>query len=361
VRFVPIALLATACQAASGAVSFSPPIAAPADDGVRIRQASRPYVETAPAATTASSAIVRAPARVTFRDGAMAQVGAPVAGRVVAVHVQPGDRVKAGAPLITLSSPDAAATRAQLAAAIAARQLAADDAARQESMRESGVGVEAERTAARARLTQADAELARARAATVFLGSGDGPEVVVRAPIAGNVLTRRASVGLSVEPGAEPLVELGDPSALWVVADVFERDLGQVKPGAEVDVELATQAQPARGRVTAVGAMLTELRAAPVYIALDEQPPVRAGTFARATIHSAGAPVVVLPAAAVLVKDGRRTLVYVQKEPDLYVAREVAVTQAVDGKVTVLAGLRPGEPVVVKGALLLDGTAEQLL
>jgi cobalt-zinc-cadmium efflux system membrane fusion protein len=177
------------------------------------------------------------------------------------------------------------------------------------------------------------------------------------------VITRRATVGSVAQPGGDPLIEIGNPSALWVVADVFERDLGQVHEGAEVDIEVSAGQAPLHGHVATVGSALTgSLRTAPVYIALDGgDDSMRAGMFARATIKAAAGQSIVLPAEAVLIKDGKKYIVYVKQANEHFAPREVTVGRSVDGTVQVLTGLQPGEQVVVKGALLIDGAAEQLL
>jgi cobalt-zinc-cadmium efflux system membrane fusion protein len=355
-----------ACSAsAEGEPSFSPPPAVTnSDSSVVVGQKSRTYVATQAVAYEASASVVRAPARIAFRDGAVSQINMPVPGRVTAVHVNTGDRVKAGDALITLSSPEAAAARAALAAATAEHDAATKEVARQDQMASSGVGIESERVSAQAKARQSDAELARAQTTAGILGGGGGSTVVLRAPIDGTVITRRATVGSVAESGGEPLIEIGNPSSLWVVADVFERDLVQVHAGAEVDVDVSTDAKPIHGRVASVGSALTgSSRTAPVYIALDDEAhdSIRAGMFARATIKAPAGQSIVLPAEAVLVKNGKRYIVYVKQGADHFVPREVAVGRSVDGRVQVLTGLSPGDQVVIKGALLIDGAAEQLL
>ncbi|MCX5742051.1 MAG: efflux RND transporter periplasmic adaptor subunit [Proteobacteria bacterium] len=326
--------------------------------------ASRAYVVARAVSPEASIPIVRAPARIAFRDGAVSEVNLPLPGRVVTVHVQTGDRVAMGAPLITLTSPEAAAARASLATAHAEHDAAAQELARQDTMIGAGVGIESERAAARARLRQNDAELARAQTTVGLLGDGSGSTFTLRAPIAGTVIARRATVGSVAQPGAEPLVEIGDPSALWIVADVFERDLANVHTGAGVAIELPTAAKPAHGHVVAIGSAVSGVsRTAPVYIAVDDRAgdDLRAGMFARAAIEEPAGRGVVLPVEAVLVKDGKRTIVYVESGPDRYTPRDVVVGRSIDGKVLITSGITAGEHVVLEGALLLDSAAEQLL
>jgi membrane fusion protein, heavy metal efflux system len=349
--------------AESETVSFSPPPSTPRPDGaVRISASSRPYVVAQAVALGSATPVVRAPAKIAFRDGAVSQVNMPVVGRVTAVHVKTGDKVKVGDPLVTLSSPEAAAARAQAAAAIAEHEAATKELARQDTMATSGVGVDSERVAANAKLRQSEAELARAQTTANLLGGGGGSVVVLRAPIEGTVITRRASVGAVAQPGGDPLIEIGNPTALWVIADVFERDVPQVHDGADVDVEISTRGKPVKGKVVSIGSALTgSLRTAPVFIQLDDSEGIRSGMFARAAIKAPAGQSIVLPAEAVLVKDGKTYVVYVKTGDDLFSPRPVQVGPSVDGKVEILSGLAAGDQVVIKGALLIDNAAEQLL
>src|SRR5437870_4916857 len=145
ILFVP--LLFTSCSRnASGEISFRPPLSTTVEKGVvSLRAESLPYVEVARVYPRSDSAVVRAPARVSFRDGALSPVGAPIAGRVVEVHVKVNDRVRPGDPLVTLKSPEAAAARSALATAIARHEAAALTAKRQATMMTAGVGIESER------------------------------------------------------------------------------------------------------------------------------------------------------------------------------------------------------------------------
>jgi len=360
-----LAACLAACSPAVGeTVAFSPPTATPRPDGqVRLSRESRPYVVTEKVVLAASAPVVLAPARIAFRDGAVSQVNMPITGRIAAIHVKTGDRITAGDPLVTISSPDAAAARAQLAAATAEHDAAVQEVARQDTMARSGVGVDSERVATGSRLRQTEAELARAQTTVALLGGGGGGTVVLRAPIDGIVIARHATVGAVAQPGGDPLIEIGNPSALWVVAEVFERELGQVRDGAAVDVELPTRTAPVPGHVVSIGSALTgAMRTAPVTIALDAaDADVRAGMFARAAIKAPAASSIVLPAESVLIQDGKTYVVYVKTGEDLFVARKVQVGRSIDGRVEVTSGVAAGEQVVIRGALLLDGAAEQLL
>jgi cobalt-zinc-cadmium efflux system membrane fusion protein len=366
-----LVLFGTACSRHAATIpvlaadaSAGVPTGPPRDDLIHLPAASLPYLSVEPVTLGDGAATVRAPGKVAFRDGAVASVGPPVAGRVAVVHVQVGDRVAEGDVLATLASPAAAKARAELARARVAMAAADDHLRRESEMVARGVGLEVERVDAATKRDQAAAELARASEAARFLGDGDGDTVTVRAPIAGTILQRSAAVGTSVELGA-PLVEVGDPSALWIVAEVYEGDLASVRVGAPATVTLATIPEPITGRVTAIGTALEQgLRRAPVYVAVDAErvAGLRPNTYARVAITGSGAAAVSVPVGAVLIEDGRRSVVYVEQGEGAFARRDVSVGSSTDAdRVQVTAGLAPGERVVMRGALLLDRTAEQLL
>jgi cobalt-zinc-cadmium efflux system membrane fusion protein len=359
---------ALAGRGCTSSLGTSRPVAtaeAPAAAGagvIRLPKASLDYIRTASVEDVSAALELRVPARVEFRETALSRVGAPVAGRVVSLAVKAGDRVRAGDPLLTLASPEAAAARTALAAARAALTEAQAAADREDRMMQAGVGIERERVEAQARLSEAQAEVERAEATAGLIGEGHGATLVMRSPIAGSVLGVRASVGSAVEPGGDPLIEIGDPSATWIVADVPARDVVTVAEGDAAELEFGASPAPLAGRVVSVGSVVSDaLRTAPVRVVLDAPPPgLRPGTFGRARIKTR-VRATTLPSEAVLIRGGTETVVYVATADDTFERRSVVVGKPIDGRVQVVSGLGPGDRVVVSGALLLDGAAEQLL
>jgi membrane fusion protein, heavy metal efflux system len=211
-------------------------------------------------------------------------------------------------------------------------------------------------------VAESRAQLAGLRASLGTVGAGSAAGVVVRAPIDGIVLARTATLGGAVEPGGAALFTLGEPGAVRVVAEVYERDLSLVREGAAATLALPSVPRPVRARVDASGANIDpETRRAPVYLTvLDDAAALRAGMFATVTIEAAGDASPGLPVGAILIKDGEHTVVYVARDANTFVPREVQVGHPVEGRAPVFAGLRPGERVVTRGALLLDGAADIL-
>src|SRR4030095_9456545 len=78
--------------------------APPPEDGViRIAEGSRPFIEVQTVEDAGDGGELTVPARVEFRDGALTQISAPFAGRVVHVHVRPRATVKAGDPVVRVT------------------------------------------------------------------------------------------------------------------------------------------------------------------------------------------------------------------------------------------------------------------
>ena len=187
-----------------------------------------------------------------------------------------------------------------------------------------------------------------------------GDRLVLRAPRAGVVAERKAVVGASVEPSGE-LFLIGDPAAMNVVADVFESDLPGLRGGA-AQVDVPQLPKPLTGTVRHVGATLDkESRRASVIVQLDAQNPVlRSGMQARVGLQVSNEHEMLIPVTAVLIKDESRSIVFVQTGEQQFEARTVVLGRPSRGMVPVVSG-SVGEKIVVRGGLLLDGAASQLL
>ena len=157
------------------------------------------------------------------------------------------------------------------------------------------------------------------------------------------------------------MLVLGEPGAVWIVVGVFERELPLVREGQRASVSLASSGEPVAARVESVGgAVDATTRRGPVYLVLeDDASQSRAGMYARAEI-SVGDAGIGIPASSVLVKDGGRTVVFVERDRQRFSPREIHIGAPAGGRVPVLSGLERGDRIVTRGALLLDGQASLL-
>ena len=357
-----------ACSGASGTAAPVPEapaqvVAGQNEGEVRLSASSLAYVRVEAVNLEPEHAVIRAPARVAFRDGAVSKVGAPIPGRVMKLHVEAGARVKIGDPLVTIASPEASGFHMDLARARIELTAAKDNYERQSQMVAKGVGREYEKVIAKHQVEEVQAQLRHAQKAVSLLGKSSGGTVVVTAQIEGTVLRRYATPGAQVTPNDEPLVEIGNPKDLWVVAEVFQDDLQFITAGSKVTLEFASLKQGIPGHVEALGVLVdTGLRRAPVYVKIDdENVHLTPGMFARANIQAPAEEGVTVPKGAVLIKDGSSTVVYVEQGDSVFARRDVLLGYTFGEYVQILSGLKPGERVVVDGALLLDAAAQLLL
>lgn len=332
-------------------------------DGLAVADASRQFLEIETVGSGAGALGGILPGRVAFRPQAMAAIGTPMAARILSIEVRPGEAVKAGAPLLTLQSADVAAARSSLDQASARAAAAEDLLQRQNEMVKKGVGLEVERFGAETAAREARAELERARRTAALIGGGSGDRFVLRAPTSGVVLTVKANVGAVVSPGGDALVEIGDPSRLWIVADIPENEVGSVAIGRSAEVRVPGADAKFDAVVDGVGQVVDgEQRRLPMYLTLKGgSKRLTPGMLAEVRLNNQGDAILSVPTTAVLIKDGSQRVVYVQRADGKFEPRPVRTGVSRDGRVTILEGLQAGEKVVAKGALLLDSAAEQLL
>lgn len=268
-------------------------------------------------------------------------VNSLLAGTVLAVHAQEGDRVRTGQLLAEL---DARETRAQFERAQAVLANAQTAFERNTQLHANKIITDAEFEQSRSayEVAKSDAEVWRTRLEFSRIA----------APSAGVVTVKHVEAGSAVSPN-QRVFDLADVSLLVVRVQLSELDVVRVRPGAEVDVVLdAYPASPVRGRVRRVFPSAdAQSRLVPVEVALADFPAgvvARPGFLARVTFQidrRAGA--LAVPAPAVGVGDDGAYVFVV--EADSVVRRAVGLGITAEGWVEVARGLREGELVVTSG------------
>lgn len=360
-----VALAALACGRAAPPAP-PPPQAAPGEARVA---APADLVKVAAVEAVAEAGLTAATGKVTFDEERVSRVASPVSGRVVELLAHPGDRVAKGQALLTIASPDAQSAVADYVAAEADEAVAARSLDRQKRLFKDQAVSAKEVQQAESDATKARAAQARAAGRLEVLGIDPKAldvrtsRFLLRAPIAGVVVDRPAFPGMEVRPDSgTPLVVVADLSRLWVMADVYERDLPRVARGQAATVRVA--AAPGRdfvGRVAHVGDLVdAATRTVKVRVEVDNPKlELKPEMFARVAIQGTApdAPVVTVPSAALL-SDGEGFAVVLATGDGRYQKRAVEVGGEQDGRVRVLSGLARGDRVVVDGALYVKAEIE---
>ena len=310
--------------------------------------------------------------RVTFDDLKVSHVMSPVTGRVVRIEAQPGQRVKKGDTLAVIESPDVGSAFSDAEKAHADFISAEKDFKRQKELFDVHAGSQRDLEVAQGNFAKAKAERERASRKAQLLRAGGantgGQNYTLRAPIAGEVIARNVNPGTEVQGqySGGTVVELftiGELDTVWVMADVFEMDLGRVKQGTECLVKVV--AYPARvftGSADWVSDTLDPAtRTAKVRCKLaNEDRALKPEMYATAALAVDRQRILALPRRAIL-HLGDQTMVFLDlgKAPDgrfRFERRPVLVNEELGGEyLPVIRGIAAGERVVTSGAILLSG------
>lgn len=187
--------------------------------------------------------------------------------------------------------------------------------------------------------------------------SGDAKRTMTfRSPVSGIVTEKKAVQGMRFMPG-NTLYQISDLSSIWVIADVFEQDIGLVKSGARATVRIdAYPDKVFEGKVAYTYSTLkNETRTMQVRVELPNPGLLlKPGMFAQVEV---AAPLrsnaVTVPVSAVI-DSGTRRIVLVQLKEGRFDLREVKLGARSDDYVEVLDGVRDGELVVVAANFLID-------
>jgi cobalt-zinc-cadmium efflux system membrane fusion protein len=310
--------------------------------------------------------------KVAFDDLRVAHVFSPVTGRVTRILADPGGRVKRGAPLAAIESPDVGNAFSDLGKADADLVAAQHEQQRQGELFEAHAASQRDLEVAQDNFGKAKAEMERARQRARMLRSGTADavtqEFTLRAPIDGEVVARNINPGAEVQGQyaggtAVELFTIGELDSVWVFADVFEMDLARVKKGATVSVRVV--AYPDRkfeGTVDWIADALDPVaRTARVRCSIaNPDRALKPEMYATVMIGVSEAPVPALPRSAVLrISDQNIVFIADGRTPDgrqRFIRRLVGVNEDEGGEMLpIIRGVALGENIVTGGAILLSG------
>lgn len=329
-------------------------VTVPENSAIRSRLAIAPVAERDIHRDLVLPAVVEAdPAR-------LIKVSPPVAGRVIQLKVQMGERVTAGQPLVVIDSPDLGSAYADYDRAKAGMVLARRNLDRQRGLNKIGGAAEKDLQQAENDFAAAEAELRRSEARLKQIGvdadtTAQTRNVTVSAPMAGSVIELDVGPGAYWNDATASLMTIADLRTIWVTANVPETDTAFVAKGQEVDVTFpAYPDQSMHGEVLFVSDVLDpDTRRTKVRIAFDNpQLRLRPGMFANVTFHAPARRSAVVPTSALVLKD-ERNQVYVETAPWTFEARNVDIGFQQGEEVVLRSGVAAGERVVVKGGVLL--------
>jgi cobalt-zinc-cadmium efflux system membrane fusion protein len=289
-----------------------------------------------------------------------------VSGPVSRVVVVPGQKVAQGEPMLYVASPDYSQLRTNYLKAKSAYSLAQMAFARAQDLYQHHAIAEQNLEQAEAAEVQANGDLVAAQAALKVMGVTDPDalvkappsfEVPVKAPIGGLVVEQDVSAGQLIQPGTTQCFMISDVSTVWVLVNVYQKDLPYVRVGDQVTIQTETYTDAFHGRIAYVAASL-DPSTRTLQARIETNNPgekLKKDMYVVATVNAGTIPnAIALPDAAVLRDTENQPFVYAAASANQFGRRSVTLGESLKGQTQITGGLRAGDQVVGNGSLFLQ-------
>jgi len=357
-------------EAGSSSVSFG---AAPGEEAkaelFTVPADQMEHVQVVPVEVTRLPRVLRLTGRVAYNNFKTTPVISQIGGPVSRILVSPGEVVRTDQPMLYVSSPDYAQLRATYLKARDALALAEKGYNRSSDLYAHHAIAEADLQQAESTRNQAEADLQSAEQSLKVLGIDQldsllkkpvSPEIPVLAPLAGEVVERLVAPGQVLQAGATQCFTISDMSTVWVLANVYEHDLGYVRLGDAVVIQTDAYSNSFSGKISYIATAL-DPNSRTLQVRIETNNPgkrLKRDMYVTALVHAGvteGA--LTVPDAALLRNNENQPFVYLLANagpPDQFAERLVTIGDSQQGKTQILTGLRAGERVVADGSLFLQ-------
>jgi cobalt-zinc-cadmium efflux system membrane fusion protein len=371
---IPLALAAVALAAALAGCGPKPDSEAQAASttprNVTLTAAQLQHIHLYTVTSSSFSRAIEATGTVDFDNDQATSVLAPFSGPVSRLLVSPGQQVRQGQPLALVDSPDFAAAIGAYSKALAtarnARRLADAD---KDLAQHNGIS-QREAQQAETDAANADADRDAAQQALVSLNLDPGTiraiqqgrslsraPGVIRSPISGTVVEKLITPGQLLQAGSTPSFTVANLSKVWVMAQVSPADLAAVHVGDVAEVETGAGSSPLFGRVDNISALVNpDTRSVIVRVVVDNPGVLlKKQMYVRVRIRSRQASTGLLaPVSAILRDDDNLPFVYVADSAGGFARRHVTLGARTGDQYDIAEGLRPGDRIVVDGAIFVQ-------
>ncbi len=289
-----------------------------------------------------------------------------VSGPVSRIVVVPGQKVTQGEPMMYVASPDYSQLRTNYLKAKEAYVLAQKAAARAKDLYEHKAIAEQNVEQADAAEVQAGGDLVAAQAALKVMGITDPDalvkappsfEVPVKAPIDGLVVEQDVSAGQLIQPGTTQCFMISDVKTVWVLVNIYQKDLPYVRVGDQVTIQTDTYSEVFHGRIAYVAASL-DPNTRTLQARIETNNPgekLKKDMYVVATVNAGTIPhAIAIPDAAILRDTENQPFVYVAASSNQFGRRSVTLGESMNGQTQIASGLKAGDQVIGNGSLFLQ-------
>jgi cobalt-zinc-cadmium efflux system membrane fusion protein len=370
--FFTLALVMTGCHKRE--IASGPPGVRVENDHVLVATgAAEAGSISVEASKSPDAAVLSFNGRLVWDDNATTRLFTPFAGRVTKIPVETGQCVKSGDPLALIASPDYGQAQADARRAATDLILSERTLARTRELLSHGAAAEKDLQAGEADMERARLEKQRTAERLALYGSSvDSVDqsYVLKAPIPGIVVERNINPGAELRSDqmlantpqlASPLFVITDPTRLWIQIDVPEREQGRVRLEQTFAIKsMSLPSQAFTGKVDFISDSLDPTtRTIKVRGSVaNPQRLLKAEMFVKAEFLLEPETGVEVSSRAVFLR-GEKHYVMLEDKPGQFSRQEVTVGSERAGRLIITDGLRPGQRVVVDGALLLEQLLNQ--
>jgi cobalt-zinc-cadmium efflux system membrane fusion protein len=289
-----------------------------------------------------------------------------VSGPVSRIVVVPGQKVQRGDPMLYVASPDYSQLRTNYLKAKDAYVLAQKTYLRAQDLYQHHALAEQNLEQAESAKVQAEGDLVAAEAALKVLGITDPEalikappsfEAMVKAPIAGEVVEQNVAAGQLLQTGTTQCFVLSDTSTVFVLVNVYQKDLPYVHVGDPVTIQTESYPDTFHGRISYVAASL-DPNTRTLQARIETGNPgfkLKKDMYVVATVDAGTVQnAIVVPDSAVLRDSENQPFVYVQMAENQFGRRSVTIGESIKGQTQVTTGLNLGDHVIGDGSLFLQ-------
>jgi membrane fusion protein, heavy metal efflux system len=365
------ALALAGCNRKPGDASAASPTSQPSESKARlfdVPQEQMDHVQVVPVQAGPLPRVLRLTGAVAYNNFETTPVITQVGGPVARILSMPGEQVKAGQPMLYVSSPDYAQLRTNYSKARSAFQLAQKAYTRSQELYSHGAVALSAQEEAEATRDQAQGDLDAADQALKVLGLDPdqvmknplSPDIAVNSPIDGVVVERLVGPGQVLQAGSTQVFTISNMKTVWVLANVYEHDLGFVHVGDPVQIQSDAYPTVFRGKISFIAPSVDATSRTLQVRIVTENPETRLkkDMYVTAIVQAGGIPnALTVPDAAVLRTQENEPFVYVVEDPakpNRFGQRLVSVGDSQAGKTQIVSGVRAGERVAADGSLFLQ-------
>lgn len=289
-----------------------------------------------------------------------------VSGPVTRIAVVPGQRVRRQEPLLYVASPDYSQLLATYLKAKDAEALAQKEYARAKDLYQHHALAEQNLEQAESAEVQASGDLVSAAAALKVMGVADPDavlksspsfEVPVRAPINGEVVEQDVSAGQLLQTGATQCFIISDTGTVWVLVNIYQKDLPYVHLGDTVAIQTDTYPDTFRGRISYIAPAL-DPNTRTLQARIDTPNPgdkLKKDMYVTATVNAGAVrDAIAVPDSAILRDAENQPFVYVENSAGQFGRRPVSLGESEQGKTEITSGLKPGDRYIADGSLFVQ-------